>query len=458
MGAPGRREPGLPPGAAARAGGEAAGGALAARRLLAQLPGQVPRDQRPPQADAPRVGGGRRDARRRGPRAGPRPPLSGSVQRLLLARAVRRHLHQPHAACHVRAPPRGRGPGGVGGRDARDRRVSRPRHGRGRRGPTVGQGPGRDGRPRRWRWHRLVGHPGGPACAGGSHAPSARGLPRDAPSTATSGRQRLAKRPPATGRRPRSTTRCGSRSRGSPRAWSTTRTSGDPGSSVSCRRTPRPRTGRRLASRSWAMSSTGHSRSSTSAWVDWSRPAKRPSPALRSRSPRPSRSVATDVHPRWPSRLDLAHRDGPPVEARVGARVGAHDAGRRGQPAGVVGRWRPAVRARWQRHGRRHLDDRPGQRLRRHLRDDDDDRRGRLVGTDRHGLQLGGRLRAHVPGQRAAAVVARAAGTRRVLDAHGRPTSSPLPAIAPRITRERSPRSSSTATSTSRRGSTRSRA
>ena len=45
-------------------------GALAARRLLAQLPGQVPRDQRPPQADAPGVGRGRRDAGRAGPRAG----------------------------------------------------------------------------------------------------------------------------------------------------------------------------------------------------------------------------------------------------------------------------------------------------------------------------------------------------------------------------------------------------
>ncbi len=37
-------------------------GALAARRVLAQLPGQVPRDQRPPQADAADLGQGRRDA------------------------------------------------------------------------------------------------------------------------------------------------------------------------------------------------------------------------------------------------------------------------------------------------------------------------------------------------------------------------------------------------------------
>ena len=36
------------------------GGALAARRVLAQLPGQVPRGQRPPQADAADVDQGRR--------------------------------------------------------------------------------------------------------------------------------------------------------------------------------------------------------------------------------------------------------------------------------------------------------------------------------------------------------------------------------------------------------------
>ena len=43
-------------------GGSPSRGALAARRVLAQLPGQVPRDQRPPQADAPDVREGRGDA------------------------------------------------------------------------------------------------------------------------------------------------------------------------------------------------------------------------------------------------------------------------------------------------------------------------------------------------------------------------------------------------------------
>jgi hypothetical protein len=61
---PGRREPsvhGRPP---ERAEAAQARGALAARRVLAQLPGEVPRDQRPPQADAPDIGEGRGDAAR----------------------------------------------------------------------------------------------------------------------------------------------------------------------------------------------------------------------------------------------------------------------------------------------------------------------------------------------------------------------------------------------------------
>ena len=85
-------------------------GALDARRLLAQLPGQVPRDQRPPQADAPRVRGGRRRmAPRARPGRGTRPPLPGPVERLLLARPVRRHLPRAHAAGDARStssPPR----------------------------------------------------------------------------------------------------------------------------------------------------------------------------------------------------------------------------------------------------------------------------------------------------------------------------------------------------------------
>ena len=45
-----------------------------------------------------------------GARRGARPPLPGPVERLLLARPVRRDLHRPHAAGDVRAPDRRRGP------------------------------------------------------------------------------------------------------------------------------------------------------------------------------------------------------------------------------------------------------------------------------------------------------------------------------------------------------------
>ena len=61
VGAARGREPPVHRAPASRRGRAPARGALAARRVLAQLPGQVPRDQRPPQADAADVGGGRRD-------------------------------------------------------------------------------------------------------------------------------------------------------------------------------------------------------------------------------------------------------------------------------------------------------------------------------------------------------------------------------------------------------------
>ena len=78
-------------------GGAPSGAALAARRVVAQLPGQVPRGERPPQADAARLRQGRRDGGGAGTRPRDRPPLPGPVERLLLARPVRRGLHQPHA-------------------------------------------------------------------------------------------------------------------------------------------------------------------------------------------------------------------------------------------------------------------------------------------------------------------------------------------------------------------------
>ena len=81
VGAAGRREPGRSRTCSTpRQKRAPAGGALAARRVLAQLPGQVPRDQRPPQADAPDLGQGRRACR---------PERSGSGRSTTSTRASR---------------------------------------------------------------------------------------------------------------------------------------------------------------------------------------------------------------------------------------------------------------------------------------------------------------------------------------------------------------------------------
>ena len=115
-----------------------------------------------------------RDARWPGPRAGPRPPLPGPVQRLLLARPVRRHLHQPHAARDLRAPDRGRGPrrdrdGSLRGAELRDLDIDGIDEVR-----LADARPGRDGRPGRGRRHRRLGHPAGPPRPDRGHAPAAR--------------------------------------------------------------------------------------------------------------------------------------------------------------------------------------------------------------------------------------------------------------------------------------------
>ena len=165
--------------------------------------------------------------------ARPRPPVPGPVERLLLARPVRRHLHQPHAPRHVRAPDRGRGPRPTPARGRRrgDGRASGPRHGRPRRGPA-GRTPGQvvtidlD----RGRRDRRLGHPGGAPRAAAvlrrrpeayhetlrAHE-AAGGATADGDATATAAR------------RPRSTTSSWPRRPGSPTASATTTTSAAPG-------------------------------------------------------------------------------------------------------------------------------------------------------------------------------------------------------------------------------------
>ena len=121
-----------------------------------------------------------------GPEAGPGPgsPPPGPVERLLLARRVRRHLHLAHAPGHPRAPHRRRGPGrpdGQAGRDGRRRdRPGRHRPRRDRRDPDHDRRAGRGRRPGRGRRARDVGHPGRPARLDRGHAPPARGVPRPA--------------------------------------------------------------------------------------------------------------------------------------------------------------------------------------------------------------------------------------------------------------------------------------
>ena len=66
------------------------------------------------------------DAGPAGRRARARPPLPGPVERLLLARPLRRHLHRPHAHGHAGPPDRGRGSGRCG---RRPRPAARRRYG-----------------------------------------------------------------------------------------------------------------------------------------------------------------------------------------------------------------------------------------------------------------------------------------------------------------------------------------
>ena len=113
--------------------------------------------------------------------AGARPPLPRPVERLLLARAVRRDLHQPHAPRDVRAPDRRRG-------SRRRRRVGTVRSRRPLTPTSTGStrrfSPGagrRRRRARRGRGDRQLGHPGRASRAGGGAAAAARGVARDAP-------------------------------------------------------------------------------------------------------------------------------------------------------------------------------------------------------------------------------------------------------------------------------------
>ena len=202
-----RRVRGRPP---PRAEGAPARGALAAWRVLAQLPGQVPRDQRPPQADAARLRRGRGDAGRPGPRRA-RSTTSTRASRTT-ATGMACSAASTSATCGSRrtstsSPPRTSPTG--------PRRSARAPSGATSTWTAIDEvrladdGPGRDGRSRPRAPGSALGHPPGPARAGRGHAAAAGGLPRElrAARARNDGGRRSATATTRT-RRHRSTTPC----------------------------------------------------------------------------------------------------------------------------------------------------------------------------------------------------------------------------------------------------------
>ena len=262
---PRRREPRLRRGPRTAPGRGPARGALAARRVLAQLPGQVPRDQRPPQADAADVRRGRRDGRRAG-RATWRSTTSTRASRTTatgtgcsagiyishMRLATYEHLIAAEDLADTAA---GRA---ATRRSALDLDMDGLDEVR-----LADAGPGRDDRPGRGRRDRRLGHPGGPPRPDRGHAPPARGVSRDAARARgrqaprggrvdDAGRRRgRRRRRPGLDPRRRPDQGAGPRRRSSP----TTRTSAAPGSSGSWRPTRRRKPGPTARPTSSAMPS-----------------------------------------------------------------------------------------------------------------------------------------------------------------------------------------------------------
>ena len=405
------------------------GGALDARRLLAQLPGEVPRDQRPPQADAPDVRP--RSARMpAGPATTPRSGelMQGQSNDCYWHGRLRRDLHRPHAPRHVRAPDRGRGcrghgrPGG--GRSGRRDRPRRHGPRRPRRDPRhVARPDRRDRHGRGWR-DRLVGHPRGPSRPGRRHAPASRGLSPAARSTARlrpsprraagrradggrrvgRGREHPRGRPvPGAGpRRPapvrrlraplRRSSTCSRRARRAspspgPRPWS------------SAMRTPAPTTcvERTDSERSPAARRPARAR----ARLSGSRSASR-SPAI-GVEPSLGLEVSVENRSQEPVRFDLAVEwalmllgggGNPAAYYEVGGERQAHDGAGESPEATLI------------RSGNTYIGTRP--------RHDVRPAGHRLVDADRDRLELGIRVRADLPGQRARGSLADGAGARRM--------------------------------------------
>ena len=340
------------------------------------------------------------------------------------------HLHRPHAARDVRAPDRGRGPGGHRGRHARRRRASRPRSGRARRRPAGG----RRARSSRSTWTRA------PGSAAGTSGRSGTRLPRSSAAGPEAYHETLREQEAAMAvecrpsddlgprRRPDGGPasiheRLATRSRVSPHGSTTTpyeRRSGlvrflAPATRRRTRgRRPRPSSSvtrsRRVRDRS-ARSRSG-----------WSRPGgavRTPSGDCRGRRHQ-------DDRPRRRPPLPDPGPDGRP--SRTDRRRSTRGSGIEWTLTMLGGGANPRPGGRWTARGAATTaaggataltTHRPGQRLGRDRRRDDARRAGgRMVGAGRDGLELRGRLRARLPGRGTAAVVAAPAGGRGHTDRH----------------------------------------
>ena len=300
------------------------------------------------------------------------------------------------------------------------RRASRPRHGRGRRGAAGRCRAGGDGRSRRGRRHRRLGHPGGPPRAHRRHAPAPRGVPRG-PARVRGGRRARRR---GRGRRRRGgldpwrRAGQGTGVGGTPRLRHAT--SVVPASSARSATRSRRRTGRRPARPISATPSTA--RSTSSSW----RPVGS-SLAVTARIGETdvgvTRTLTLGGDRRAPTlalELELEHRGGEALDARIGIEWSTTMLGGGGNPAA----W-------WEVAGERSRHDAAGSATdlttiaqgNDHIgrvRDDHDRRAGRgLVGAHRDDLEFREWLRAGLPGQRAAPLVAGPPRCGRALVADG---------------------------------------
>ena len=293
--------------------------------------------------------------------AATRPPLPGPVERLLLARPVRRDLHQPHAPGDVRAPDRRRGP---------RRRRRRARSSRPRRATSTWTGSTRCAWPTRARSSRSTSTvarasaagtsgrsvtPWPPSCAAGPRRTTTRCCAWTMqPPRRPTARRVAARRRGDGDARSRSTTGRATRSPGSPRGSSTTRTSGDPGWCGSCRRDATPD--------AWApgqATELGDAVDGAFEIVELGqRPARRRARDADDRGARRCRDEGAAAR-RRPAVPDAGARRGARAPWRstdrrpARHRMDADDARRWRQPVGLVGRRAATDRARHGRHRRR---------------------------------------------------------------------------------------------------------